>query len=193
MKTTIGGIDVGDSQVRSALKYSLLDACFWQIMFVLVENFAVAAALSLKAPSIAISLLGPLPLFIGAFGQMFALRCVNPSCPRKSYMIVGTRIQTVCIVLAAVAGFLPRPTSIVVFATAYALYVISGKLFDNLWQTWFSDLVPSAIMGRHMAWRNTILSSLGLFASLIVVLSPENIQMIIRRGSFSVRFLQSQR
>jgi MFS family permease len=39
-------------------------------------------------------------------------------------------------------------------------------IFGNFWTTWFYDLVPDKIMGRHTAWRNTILSSLQLTLAL---------------------------
>lgn len=168
MKTTIGGIDVGSENVRRALMYSIGDALCWQIMFVLVENFAVAAALSLKAPALAISVVGSLPIFIGSLAQAFALRMVNPAGPRKPYVVLGTRLQAVCIIMAACSGLLPHPASIIVFITAFALYVISARLFDNLWQTWYADLVPPCFMGRHSAWRSTLLAIVGLSTSICV-------------------------
>jgi MFS family permease len=158
MNSTLGGIDVGSPQNRKGLLFCLGDGMLWQIMFTLVETFAVAAALSLKAPAIAISMLGSLPLLLGSYAQAFVLNNVNPDKPRKQYVLLGVRTQIVCLSAIACAGFLPPAVAPWVFVASYAIYGLGGRLFENLWITWFADLVPEAVMGQHTAWRTMFMA-----------------------------------
>lgn len=169
VKTTLGGVDFGSVQIRSALTYCLLDGILAQIMVTLVDTFSVAAALSVKAPAIAISLLSCLPLFLGSIGQALLLGRINPTHGRKQFILFGIRLQIFWLILAAcVPFFFKPPQSSWIFVFMLVFSSVCGSIFSNLWMTWFSDLVPDEIMGRHTGWRNTIFTPIQLIAGLLV-------------------------
>lgn len=176
-KTNLGGVDVGSSQTRRALILSLGDGMLCQVMMILVDTFAVAAALSLKAPAIAIAMLSSLPVLLGSFSQAFALGMINPKESRKRYIVASVRIQALVLVVAATAGWMPQGWAPWIFVLASALYGVSGSLFTSLWMTWFSDLVPDRVMGRHSAWRSMFFSLAQLVASILVGLFSRSYTM----------------
>jgi MFS family permease len=123
---------------------------------------------SLQAPAIAISLLGSVPALLGAVLQMAALRMIDPCKPRRYYVVRGMLGQSIALMGAAAAGWFPGPWSVALLITSLALYGACGAVFISLWLTWFSDLVPDEIMGRHTAWRSRFFSLTQLATSLSV-------------------------
>ena len=104
-RNTLGGIVVGPPEIRHALVLSLWDGTFATAMVALTETFGIAAAVSLKAPSMAIALLGSTPLLLGSLGQYFWPAVVDVRGPRKPGVLVGVGLQSMFLVLAACAGF----------------------------------------------------------------------------------------
>src|SRR5689334_14107267 len=88
-KQTLGGVVVGPPAVRQALVLSFWDGTFATVMVALTETFGIAAAVSLHAPSMAIALLGSLPLLMGSLGQYFLPAFVDMRRARKKHVLLG--------------------------------------------------------------------------------------------------------
>ena len=163
----LGGVAFGSAPTKKALLFSLWDGIFSNAMLALVETFSVAAAVYLKAPAIAIAMLGSLPLLLSSFGQILLPHIASPEKGRKYYVTKGTAFQSLFLVLLATSGWLPSPIRTWAYVILFALYGFSGNVISGLWIAWMGDLVPSKVRGRHFAWRNRIFSCTQLLCALI--------------------------
>lgn len=76
----LGGISVGSSIVRGALKYSLFDGMLCAAMVAMLDTFTIAGAIYLKVPLLAIGVLAGLPLLLSSlFVGVLALDHTNRS------------------------------------------------------------------------------------------------------------------
>ena len=165
--TVIGGVTVSAEVHRKALIFSLFDGIFANIMLGLVETFGIAAAVFLKAPAMAIALLGSLPLFLSSLGQLVIPYITNPETGRKRYVLRGTTTQSLFLLCVALSGYLPERIRSWAYVTCFALYGFSGNVISGFWIAWMGDLVPQRVRGRHFAWRNRIFSITQLICVLI--------------------------
>lgn len=163
---TLGGVNVGNSTHRKALLFSLWDGIFANGMVALVDTFAVAAAVYLNAPAIAIALLSSIPLLLSSIGQFFIPYFFNPAKGRKNFVINGCTAQSLSLLLLGCSGWLPAPLKPWAFVIFFAIYGFSGNVISSLWITWMGDLVPGKARGRHFAWRNKIFSIIQLSCAL---------------------------
>ena len=157
---------MGSAQIKKALQFSLWDGIFSNAMLALTETFSVAAAVYLKAPAMAIALLASLPLFMSSIGQFFLPYVIDPCKGRKRYVLKGTTLQSIFLILLALSGWLPHPVRPWYYLIIFTLYGFSGNVVSGLWIAWMGDLVPSAIRGRHFAWRNRIFSTTQLVCAV---------------------------
>jgi MFS family permease len=165
-KQTLGGIDVGSPLLRQALIFSLTDGIFASVMVALAETFSVAAAVRLKAPAMAIALLGAVPLLIGSVGQFFLPLFLNKNKSRKQYVVSSVRVQATFLILVGLTGWLPAPYNAWAFVLAFIFYGSSGNLFTGIWMSWLRDCVPVGVRGRHFAWRNRFFSFIQLVCAI---------------------------
>jgi len=163
---TLGGVPVGQARVKKALTFSLCDGIFANAMIALTDTFSVAAAIYLKAPAVAIAMLGSLPLLLSSFGQFFLPHIINPQKGRKLYVIRSTTMQSIFLAAVACSGWIPHQLNSWYYVTVLALAGFSGNLTSGLWIAWMGDLVPSQVRGRHFAWRNRIFSITQLFCAI---------------------------
>lgn len=163
---TLGGVPVGRAHERKALIFSLFDGICANGMTALTDTFGVAAAVYLKAPAIAIAILGGLPLLLGSFGQLLLPRIADPAKGRKRYVTRSTAFQSLFLIAVACSGWFPKDCNAWVYVMFFALAGFSGNVSSGLWMAWIGDLVPSAVRGRHFAWRNRIFSITQLVCAL---------------------------
>jgi MFS family permease len=162
----LGKVPVGDKKQKKALIYSLWDGIFANGMVALVDTFAVAAAVYLHAPSIIIALLGSLPLLLSSIGQLFIPYHLDTSKGRKKYVITGTTIQSMALMLLGTSGWFPEKFRPYLFLLIFTLYGFSGNMTGGLWIAWMGDLVSPKIRGRHFAWRNRIFAITQLLCAI---------------------------
>ncbi len=163
---TLGGIPVESPETRKSLIYSLWDGILSNGMLALAETFAIAAAVALQAPVMAIALLSCLPLFLGSMGQFFLPGLINPKRGRKFYVLLGVRLQSAFLFLTGFMGWLPEPYAVWGYLAAFVLSGMFGNSVVGLWVAWMGDLVPPNIRGRHFAWRNSFFAWSHLSVSL---------------------------
>jgi MFS family permease len=160
-RTRIGGVDVGDEATRGALVASTWDGAFATVMIGVVETFGVAAAVALGVSAVPIALLGPLPVWLGTLAQL-GLRRRLAGRPRKPWVVGAVRIQATLLFAVALAGCVPQPWAAPAYVAAFVLYGASNAAVGHLWMSWISDVCPSTVLGRHMAWRSTIFACVQL-------------------------------
>jgi MFS family permease len=165
-ETSLGGVHVGSIERRKGLTYSLWDGIFGSGMMALADTFAVAAAVSLKSPLMAIALLGSLPLLISSLLQPVLPAIINPARGRRYYVVRAVAMQAVFIMLAGLTGFFGPPAATWLFLGAFMLYGSAGNSVSCLWGAWMSDLIPPAVRGRHFAWRGRIFAAVQLSFAL---------------------------
>jgi MFS family permease len=166
-KQKLGGIEVGPPAIRRALVLSFWDGTFATAMIALTETFGIAAAVSLKAPSMAIALLGSTPLLLGSLGQYFLPAFVDLRHARKAHVLVGVGLQSAFLLAAAFAGFVAPPYAAWAYVALLALAGVSANVTTASWASWMGDLVPLDVRGRHFAWRSRLFA----FGNLSVALS----------------------
>jgi MFS family permease len=166
-KARLGGVEVGSPAVRHGLVFSFWDGTFATAMIALTETFGIAAAVSLKAPSMAIALLGSTPLMLGSLGQYFLPAVVDVRHARKPQVLVGVGLQSAFLLLAAASGFLPVPYAAWAYVATLALAGVSANVTTASWSSWMGDLVPIEIRGRHFAWRSRLFSFVNLSVAML--------------------------
>ena len=173
-KQTLGGIHVGSPLIRQALIYSLIDGSLCSVMTALADTFGVAAAVRLSAPAMTIALLGSGPLLIGSVGQLFLPLFLKSNKTRKHYVVTSVRFQAAFLALAGLTGWLPAPYNAWVYVAAFVVYGSAGNLFGGIWTSWIRDCVPTAVRGRHFAWRNRIFNLVQLSCAVIAGVISRN-------------------
>jgi len=173
-KATLGGIVVGSPTIRRALLLSFWDGTFATVMIALTETFGIAAAVSLKAPSMAIALLGSTPLLLGSLGQYFLPAIVDMRHARKTHVLVGVGLQSAFLLAAAFAGFLRAPLAVWAYVAFIAFAGVSANVTTASWVSWMGDLVPLQIRGRHFAWRSRLFALVNLSCALLAGLSASD-------------------
>lgn len=159
--TQIGGIDVGDPRTRGALIASAWDGVFCTVMLGIVETFGVAGAVTLGAPSVPISLLGPLPTWLGTLAQL-GLRHRVAGVARKPWVVSAVRTQASMLLVLALTGWAPQGWAAPLYVLAFVLYGASNATVGHLWMSWISDVCPHPVLGRHMAWRSAVFACVQL-------------------------------
>jgi MFS family permease len=173
-KLTLGGVAVRSPMVRRALLLSFWDGTFATVMVALTETFGIAAAVSLKAPSMAIALLGSTPLLLGSLGQYFLPAFVDMRQARKTHVLIGVGLQSAFLLAAAFTGFLNAPYAAWAYVACIALAGMSANVTTASWVSWMGDLVPIEIRGRHFAWRSRLFSIVNLSCAMLVGLSAND-------------------
>jgi MFS family permease len=166
-KTSLGGVSFNSKETRKALIFSLWDGIFANGMVALTDTFSVAAAVFLKAPAIAIALLGSFPLLLSSFGQIILPWFLKKSEVRKKYVIRGVLFQSFFLAVLAFCGFFPEYIRSWSYVFVFSLYGFSGNVVSGLWIAWMGDLVPKEYRGRHFAWRNRLFSFTQLICTLV--------------------------
>lgn len=163
---SLGGTALPNLTTRRALVYSLWDGVFASGMLALTETFSVAAAVSLRAPAMAVAVLGSLPLLLGSLGQLALPSLVDGTKGRKYYVMRAVCLQILFLICCALSGTLSAPLRWLAFVSAFVLYGACGNLTSGFWMAWVRALVPEKVRGRHFAWRNRFFSTVHLVIAL---------------------------
>jgi len=143
-------------KLRRSIHYSLWDGIFCTGMVALTETFAVAAAIALKVPVLAIAIMGSMPLFIGSIGQFLFPSIIDSKKGRKFYVVISVFLQGSLLTFCAVSGLFPLPLSTWIFVISFIASACSGNATASLWIAWMGELIPKEIRGRVFAWRNRL-------------------------------------
>ena len=164
----LGGISVGSSVVRRALKYSLFDGMLCAAMVAMLDTFTIAGAVYLRVPLLAIGILVGLPLLLSSLGQIFLPYRETRRRWRKKYVLFGTSFQSLLLLVLAFTGFLPSTIRPWAYVSVFTLQGFFGNLMTGVWMAWMGHLVMPEIRGRFFAWRTRIISVAQLASSLFV-------------------------
>jgi MFS family permease len=159
-------LNIHDARVGRALRLSVWDGAFFCGMLALTDTFAVAAAVQLHAPSIAIGLLAGLPLLSGSLGQLIVARYFRSSMSRKKIVLIGTSGQSLFLFIVALTGFLPEHFRAWIYVFTFAIQGFFANIVGGLWTAWMGDLVEVPLRGRYFAFRNRIINTAQLFCGL---------------------------
>src|SRR4051812_32383316 len=165
-KRTLGGVDLGSPLIRRGLLFSFGEGLMSNGMLALNDTFAVAAAVSLHASSLAISFISALSLGIGYICLYLAPALANPLKGRKPYVVLGVRTQAILLLVCALTGWLPGSIASYIFIGTFILAAISSHATGAFWVAWMGDLIPTAVRGRHWAWRTAWFACTSLVCSL---------------------------
>jgi MFS family permease len=166
-KTKLGGIEVGSPQIRQALQFSFLDGILATGMTALLDTFGIAAAIALRASSMGIALMSSLPLLMGSLIQFLLPAYASLAKGRKHYVLLGVIGQIIFLYLAGLSGWLPQPWRAWTYVGLFITATISHNLTGPFWISWMGDLIPSAIRGRHFAWRSIYFSWMYLACAIL--------------------------
>lgn len=155
-----------DPEISRALRLSVWDGAFFSAMLALTDTFAVAAAVNLKAPTIAIGLLAGLPLFSGSLGQLLIASVFSPTMSRKKYVLWGTTGQSIFLAVVALSGLLPDTVRSWAYVIAFTIQGFFANVVGGLWMAWMSDLVNERQRGRYFAHRNRVINTAQLVCGL---------------------------
>jgi MFS family permease len=155
-----------DQNVFRALRLSVWDGAFFCAMLALTDTFAVAAAVKLNAPSIAIGLLAGLPLLTGSIGQLVVARYFRSNARRKKYVLIGTSGQSIFLFIVGMTGFLPESMRAWSYVLSFTMQGFFANVIGGLWTAWMSDLVDEKQRGRYFAFRNRVINTAQLFCGL---------------------------
>jgi MFS family permease len=162
----LGGVDVGDPHIRRGLLFSFCEGLTTTGMLAMTETFSVAAAISLHASPMVVSLISALPLGIGYVCLYLAPALANPARGRKAYVLMGIRLQAILLMACAFTGWLPPRIAPYVYIAVFVIAAVSSHATGAFWVAWMGDLIPPSVRGRHWAWRSTWFACMSLACSL---------------------------
>ena len=138
--------------IKKSLRFSVLDACCWSVMFGLGEAFIGAFAVYYKASTVFISFMtagAQLALFAGGMLSIYILRFFPD---RRNTAIITNVFQGLTyIFLFWLTMITSHPIFILLF---YVLGIFITTLAMSSWFTWMNDLVPENIRGTYWGGRN---------------------------------------
>ena len=137
-------------------------------MMAMIDTFAIAGAVYLKVPLLAIGLLVGMPLLLSSLGQIFIHFSKKDGAWRKKYVLAGASGQSLLLMALAFTGFLPAHLRPWAFVAVFTLQGFSGSLMTGVWMAWMGSLVVPEVRGRFFAWRNRIISMAQLICGLLV-------------------------
>lgn len=155
---SIAPVTTPGSEISRGLRISVWEGSCFSAMLALTDTFAVAAAVYLNAPAIAIGILAGLPLFAGSLGQLLVANFFRSRGNLKRHVMIGTGSQGFFLVLIALSGYLPDAHRAWAYVSLFTLQGFSGNIVAGLWMAWMSNLVEPALRSRYFAWRNRIIS-----------------------------------
>ncbi len=144
---------------------SLLDGIFATVMIALVETFGIAAAVALGVPALPLALLSSLPVWVGTMIQLRLRSRVAGAC-RKPLIVRAVRLQALSLVGLAATGWFPGSIAPWLYVAGFVLHGASNAAVSHLWMSWFSDICPAQVLGRHTAWRSSAFALVQLVVAL---------------------------
>ncbi|MCB9604322.1 MAG: MFS transporter [Sandaracinus sp.] len=156
---------------RAALRWSVVDGALHAVMLGTSETYLGALAVELGHRDVALSLLGTVPLLVGALAQLASPHLVRAFGSEKRFVVT-------CVVLQALAhlGFLAialsGSTSLPALLATKTVYWASGMIIGPAWNAWMARLVPPKLRAPYFARRNMTTHAamlLAFFASGFVI------------------------
>lgn len=138
---------------RTALRWSVVDGALHAVMLGVSETYLGALAVELGHRDVALSLLGTIPLLVGAAAQLLSPRLVRLVGGEKRFVVA-------CVVLQALThlGFfaiaLTGSTSLPALLAIKTVYWASGMVVGPAWNAWMARLVPPKLRAPYFARRN---------------------------------------
>ena len=151
---------------REALRHSILDGILGALMLGAGESYFGALAVELGHRDVALSILGTLPLLVGALFQLVSPRLVRLFGGEKPVVVGGALLQAFShagLIWIAVTG----STSLAALVAIKTLYWTSGAGIAPAWNAWMARLVPRKLRASYFARRN-LLTHAGLLVSFVV-------------------------
>jgi MFS family permease len=135
------------------MRLSLWEGACYAAMVGLGDTYLLANVIRLGGTPLQQGLVVTLPLFLGGFGPLLALRLLA-RWPRRRAVAVSAALGQ-AVVLASLACLDAYGASSATRVIALAvLHQVCGQAAGTAWSSWFGDLVPQAIRGRYFARRN---------------------------------------
>jgi MFS family permease len=147
---------VASDRRTRALALSLWEGVCATVMLTVTETFAVPAAVALAVPALAIAVLGNLPLFLGALGQVLISWFADPTRPRRPQVLAGALTQAVLLFGCGLSGFASQGLARWFFVLAFVAFGTSGNLVSAFWISWMRDLAPPRARGTLFARRTRV-------------------------------------
>ncbi|MDZ4199831.1 MAG: MFS transporter, partial [Kiritimatiellia bacterium] len=140
---------------------------------------ATAFALALGANDLHLGFLSAIGT-LSAVGGIIGARATMRIGRRKIIVLRASLISRLALSLPALIPFLPltQAQKIWLLIGITALSGLAIQLAVNPWLSWMTDLVPPERRGRYFAWRNTVLSSMGMLSAFGVGRAAVALQQI---------------
>ena len=165
---------LSENEVKSGLRYLLLDGIFSQSMGSLATGaFLIAFALSLGAQSFIIGVLAAIP-FLANLSQIFVTGLIEKIKMRKIISVYASALSRLSLLFIALTPILFTSLQIfflLIFVVSFSLF---GAFSNAAFNSWMRDFVPSNMRGRYFAKRTRFSLLAGVILSLFAASYIDN-------------------
>ena len=151
--------------IKSSLKYSTIEGCFWALMFGFGQNYLSALAVFLGYTALQISVLTSFPLFIGSCFQLFSSRLLKAFKSTKKIVVYLSYLQS--FLWIGLIAILYLKMGFEALLLWFIIYFIIDSLISPVWTSWMGYLVPKSRRGKYHGNRNQIINTFVLISILL--------------------------
>jgi MFS family permease len=151
------------------MRYGLVQAAFWAIMFGSGELYFGLFATHLDLGTYGFALLSGLPMILGPLAQVVSANLLARYPDRRWMVLSIILVQMLCFLpVMGLTFFFPGKAAWVILTAAVLIHAVAGNFGAPAWNSWISDSVPGAMRADYFARQGRIVSLMTLIAQLAV-------------------------
>ena len=155
-----------DYEIKSGLKYLLLDGIFSQSMGSLATGaFLIAFALLMGANNLFIGIIAAIP-FLANLSQIFVTGLIEKLRMRKIISVCASTISRISLLFIAMTPIIFGDSKLFALAFFVIIFSLFGAISNAAFNSWMKDFVPHEIRGRYFAKRTRFSLLIGTILSI---------------------------
>lgn len=147
-------------------KLSIADAISWSFMWGFGESYIAPFAIALKASNAAMSLLGTMPMLLGAFAQLFGASLTERLSTRKPIVVTCVTLHALCYLPLIILPYLFPSVAVPAVICIFTLMIVANSIASPPWISMVGDFVDENTRGKYFARRNQC-TQLGMIITML--------------------------
>ncbi len=154
------------ADLRSSLRYSVLDGLAWAMMHGAGERFVVPLVVLNGAGLLRVAAIAALPMLAGGIVQCISANLTDRFRNRRWLIVFASNLQALTWLVMAGAMFAPISQRYWLLLAAYVAMLALHNLCVPPWNSLMGDLVPAERRGHYFGLRNAVVGG-GIILALL--------------------------
>lgn len=154
------------NKIRNSLKYSFWDGVFASSMTGMITDYVTPYALYLNASAQSIGALNAVPNLFSSLVQLKSPDIVDRMRSRKKLMNIFVLLHTFMLLPIVFLPYLKLANPVGYLIIFVALFTCLNAFCLPAWASLMSEYIPSKMRGKYFGWRNKILGTVAIIASI---------------------------